>query len=86
MDTEQTPELWPPAGTTRAEDGGLVTPDGETVPEAEDPGDAEPPMDTDPTPVFNEDADEDLSGLPDGEDDGDTDLEDEDEPEGPVNA
>lgn len=44
-------------------------------PASQDCGDAEPPADEDPAPVLNDDADDDLADVPEGEDDGDSDLD-----------
>lgn len=57
--------------------------DPEGDPDAPDPGDLnEPPADEDPEPALNDDAGDDLADIPEGEDDGDTDLDDEPGDEG----
>lgn len=52
--------------------------DPEGDPHAEDPGAAEKPSDVDPEPQLNDDAGEDLNGIPEGDDD-DDDLDGDDE-------
>lgn len=53
-------------------------PDGN--PDAQDVGQAEEASDVDPDPVLNDDHDDTFEDLDEGEDDGDTDLNDEPEP------
>lgn len=45
----------------------------------DDPGTYEAPAAEDPPPLLNDDADDPLDDIPDGEDDGDTELDDDDE-------